>query len=87
MLTCSILLTLDMFGLIPAPADTAAASRFHLCETLATQAAAALEQNDLGTARAALQSAVRRDERVLSAGLRAAGGRLKIGRASCRERV
>ena len=78
LLTCSILLTLDMFGLIPAPADTAAASRFHLCETLATQAAAALEQNDLGTARAALQSAVRRDERVLSAGLRAAGGRLML---------
>ncbi len=78
LLTCSILLTLDMFGLIPAPADTAAASRFHLCETLATQAAAALEQNNFSAARAALQSAVRRDERVLSAGLRAAGGRLML---------
>ncbi len=78
MLTCSILLTLDLFGFIPAPADTAADSRFRLCETLATQAAAALEQNNFSAARAALQSAVRRDERVLSAGLRAASGHLML---------
>ncbi len=78
LLTCSILLTLDLFGYIPARADTETDSRFHLCETLATQAAAAIEQGNLGAARAALQSAVRRDERVLSTGLRLADGRLLI---------
>ena len=76
MLTCSILITLDLFGFIPAPTDTAAASRFRLCEALATQTAAALEQNNFSVARALLQSAVRRDERVLSAGLRSKDGRL-----------
>ncbi len=78
LLTCSILLPLDMFNFIPAPADTETDSRFRLCETLATQAAAAIEQNNLGAARAALKSAVRRDERVLSTGLRLVDGRLLI---------
>jgi diguanylate cyclase (GGDEF)-like protein len=78
MLTCSILLTLDQFGFIPVPADTETDSRFRLCETLATQAATSLEQNNFGAARAALQSAVRRNERVLSTGLRARDGRLLI---------
>lgn len=78
LLTCSILLTLDLFGFIPAPADTETDSRFNLCETLATQAATELEQNNLAAARAALQSAVRRDKRVLSTGLRLPNGRLLI---------
>lgn len=78
LLTCSILLTLDQFGFIPAPVDTETDVRFRLCESLATQASASLEKNNLAAARSALESAVRRNEQVLSTGLRLRDGRLLI---------
>ncbi len=78
MVTCSLLLTLDLVGMIPRASHEAVESRIRLCETLASQVALAAERNDLASVRAAVQVAVRRNEDVLSAGLRAESGRLLV---------
>lgn len=83
LLTCMILLTLDMLGLVPAPADERLQSRVRLGETLAAQAAATA-QSDLGPLRAALAVAVRQNEELLSAGLRDDQGRLLVASADHR---
>jgi diguanylate cyclase (GGDEF)-like protein len=77
-LTCSLLIMLDLLGLIPRPADGLVDSRLRLCETLAAQAAAGVGANDLSSARAALRVAVRRNDDVLSAGMRTEAGRLLL---------
>ena len=77
-LTCSLLIMLDLLGLIPRPEDGLVESRLRLCETLAAQAAAGVASNDLSSARAALRVAVRRNEEVLSAAMRTASGRLLL---------
>lgn len=78
LLTASILISLDLLGFMPAPAGTEVESRIRLCEMLASQTAPAAERNDLASLRAALQVAVRRNDDVLSAGLRAPNGRLLV---------
>jgi len=78
LLTSSLLLTLDLFGLTPLPRDTELEARIQLCETLAAQAATAAERNDLASIRAALQVVARRNPEVLSGALRDASGRLLI---------
>ena len=45
LLTGSILVLLDLFGLVPRPTDAALQARIHLCETLAAQAAGAAERS------------------------------------------
>ncbi len=77
-LTCTILLSLDLLGFMPPPADTALEARIRLCETLATQVTPASQRNDLGSIRTALEVTVRRNDDALSAGLRAANGRLLV---------
>ena len=77
-LTCSLLIMLDLLGLIPRPEDGLVESRLRLCETLAAQAAAGVGTNDLSSARAALRVAVRRNDDVLSAAMRKANGRLLL---------
>jgi diguanylate cyclase (GGDEF)-like protein len=77
-LTCSLLIMLDLLGLVPRPEDGLVESRMRLCETLAAQAAAGVGTNDLSSARAALRVAVRRNEEVLSAGMRTESGRLLL---------
>ena len=79
LITCSILLGLDMIGFLPLGSDELVESRIRLCETLAAQATVATERNDLATIRASLQIAVGRNEDVVSGGLRAAGGDLLVG--------
>jgi diguanylate cyclase (GGDEF)-like protein/PAS domain S-box-containing protein len=76
LVTSYVLLVLDMAGLTPIPEDTALQARVRLCETIAAQAAAAAERTDVGAIRTSLQIAVKRNEDVLSAGLRSASGRL-----------
>jgi diguanylate cyclase (GGDEF)-like protein/PAS domain S-box-containing protein len=77
-LTCTILISLDLFGFMPKPADTTLQARVRLCETLATQTTPAAQRNDMGAIRAALEVTVRQNDDVLSAGLRAADGRLLV---------
>jgi diguanylate cyclase (GGDEF)-like protein/PAS domain S-box-containing protein len=77
-LSCSILVFLDLLGVVPEPRDTELESRLQLVETLAAQTAPAVAKDDFASIRAALMIAVRRNKDVLSAGLRAAGGRLIV---------
>jgi diguanylate cyclase (GGDEF)-like protein len=83
LLTCMILLTLDMLGLVPAPADERLQTRVRLGQTLAAQAAAT-SGSDLGPLRAALAVAVQQNEEMLSAGLRDTQGRLLVTSADHR---
>ncbi|MBW2281604.1 MAG: diguanylate cyclase [Deltaproteobacteria bacterium] len=76
--TCSILVTLDLLGFTPRQADALVESRVRLCEQLAAQAAASADRNDLASIRVSLQVAVRRNDDVISAALRSAGGRLLV---------
>ncbi len=78
LLTASLLVLLDLLGLVPRPGDAALQSRIHLCETLAAQAAAAAERSDFASIRSALRAAVERNREVISAGVRALDGRLLV---------
>jgi diguanylate cyclase (GGDEF)-like protein/PAS domain S-box-containing protein len=78
LLTCSILVLLDLVGLVPRPSDAALQARIHLCETLAAQAAAAAERSDFASIRSTLRSTVQREPSVLSAAVRAPDGRLLV---------
>jgi diguanylate cyclase (GGDEF)-like protein/PAS domain S-box-containing protein len=84
-LTCSILLGLDLVGVVPEPTDRLLESRVQLCETLAAQATVAAERSDVAAIRAALHVVVRRNEEVLSAGLRAPDGRLLVAAGEHRD--
>ena len=77
-LTCSLIVALDFFGFVPDPAADLVEARIQLCETLAVHAAAAADRNDLASIRTSLQVAIRRNEDVLSAGLRSPNGRLLV---------
>ena len=77
-LTCTILISLDLFGFMPAPADTALEARIRLCETLASQTAPAAQRNDMAAIRGALEMLVRRNDEVLAAGKRSATDRLRV---------
>ena len=72
LLTSSIIVLLDLFGLVPAPRDAELEARIRLCETLATQTTSAVAKDDFASIRSVLMVAVRRNDDVLSAGLRAA---------------
>jgi diguanylate cyclase (GGDEF)-like protein/PAS domain S-box-containing protein len=76
--TCSIVVLLDVAGVLPRPADAALQQRIRVCETLAAQAVAAAERNDYAAIRSLLSLAVQREEEVLSAALRAPDGRLLV---------
>jgi diguanylate cyclase (GGDEF)-like protein/PAS domain S-box-containing protein len=78
LLTCVILIGLDLAGLLPVPADRMTEERMRICETLASQAAAAVQRDDFASVRATLRTAVHRNPDVLSAGLRTADGRLAL---------
>ena len=76
LVTSYVLVMLDLVGLTPIPEDTALQARVRMCEAIAAQAASAAERTDIAAIRTSLQVAVRRNEDVLSAGLRGTDGRL-----------
>jgi diguanylate cyclase (GGDEF)-like protein/PAS domain S-box-containing protein len=78
LLTCVILIGLDLAGLLPVPSDRVTEERMRICETLATQAAGSVQRDDFASVRATLRTAVYRNPDVLSAGLRTADGRLAL---------
>ncbi len=84
-LTCAIVILLDLLGIVPEPRDVEFESRLQLVETLAAQATPAIAREDFAGIRAALLVTVRRNESVLSAGLRAAGGRLMVAAGDHRQ--
>jgi diguanylate cyclase (GGDEF)-like protein/PAS domain S-box-containing protein len=78
LLTCSILVLVDLLGLIPTSRDPLLESRVRFCDTLATQSTAAISRGDLAEVRNLLATAIERDEDMLSAALRDDSGRLVI---------
>jgi diguanylate cyclase (GGDEF)-like protein/PAS domain S-box-containing protein len=78
LLTSVILIGLDIAGFLPVPSNRAVEERVRLCETLAAQAAAAVEHDDFAAVRSTLRTTVRRNTDVLSAALRTADGRLVV---------
>jgi diguanylate cyclase (GGDEF)-like protein/PAS domain S-box-containing protein len=75
--TLSILLLIDLVGLLPEPRDAALDNRMRLAEVIATQVGA-WDPSNLAPLRAALEVTVQRNEEVLSAGLRGRDGRLLL---------
>jgi diguanylate cyclase (GGDEF)-like protein/PAS domain S-box-containing protein len=75
-LTLSIVLTLDFLGLLHQASDQRIADRDRLAEVVATQISATPSLANLNSMRGVLQAALRNDPALLSAGLRAANGRL-----------
>jgi diguanylate cyclase (GGDEF)-like protein/PAS domain S-box-containing protein len=76
-ITISILLLVDLVGLLPEPRDDALENRVRLTEVIAAQMAA-WDASNLTPLRAALAITVQRNEEVLSAGLRSGDGRLLL---------
>lgn len=85
-LTCSIVLIIDMIGLLPEPDESELANRIQLCETLASQALPAAERGDFAAIRASLEMAVRRNPSVISTGIRTRDGRLLMSSGDHRSR-
>jgi len=78
LLTSTILMGLDLTGWIPSVENRDTALRIHIAEMVAAQATIGIERGDLRSARAALRVAVERNDEVISAGVRAANGRLIV---------
>lgn len=76
LLTISILLIGDMFGLIPRQQDAIIKSREKIADSLAVQISAAAYSNQLNTLQATLDGVVKRNEEILSAALRRVNGRV-----------
>lgn len=76
LVTTSIMISFDLIGLVPSPADKELQTRVQLCETLAVHAATAVKRSDLASVRNMVQATVKRNEDVLSVGLRLESGRL-----------
>ncbi|NNL66139.1 MAG: diguanylate cyclase, partial [Myxococcales bacterium] len=85
-LTCSLLMGLDLAGLVPVGDEDAVEARVRMCETLAAQAAASSQTGDLAALRSLLKSTVARNEDVISSGLRTHGGRLLVEAGNHRRR-
>ena len=76
LLTTSIMISFDLIGLVPSAGDKELQARVQLCEMLAVHAATAVQRSDLASVRTMVIATVRRNDDVLSAGLRLASGRL-----------
>jgi PAS domain-containing protein len=77
-MTCAILILMDMTGLVPAAHEGVAKTRAVLCESLAHGASEAAARNDYTPVKKLRQGAVRRNDDVLSIGLRDSDGRILV---------
>jgi diguanylate cyclase (GGDEF)-like protein len=77
-LTCSILVGLDLAGILPRASSALSESRIQLCDSLAMEAATAAERNDYASIRRMFSAVVQRNEDVMSIGLRNVSDRLLV---------
>jgi len=77
-LTCAILIGMDLAGVIPRQASALSVSRIHLCESLAMESIAAVDRQDFSAIRRMFDAVVKRNEDVLSVGMRSRGGRVLV---------
>jgi diguanylate cyclase (GGDEF)-like protein/PAS domain S-box-containing protein len=78
LLTGSIVIALDMMGVVPRAKDGIAEARTQLSESLAFQASESAARGDFVSVRKLFEGAVRRNEDVLSVGMRDRDGRLVV---------
>jgi len=78
LLTLSILLAADMFGVTPNTRNAILEARQKVCESLAIQFAVAAQHNDLDLINNTLRASVERNEDMLSAALRGKDGSLLL---------
>ncbi len=76
--TASILLGLDLLGLVPIDRGRGLEARIVFCETLAAQVAAVSARGDLGPLRETLRMTLERNDEVRSIGLREPSGHLLV---------
>ncbi len=84
-LTCAILVLVDLLGVLPERLDEQLESRIKIVETLAMQTIPAVESDDFASVRNVLFVAVRRNDDLQSAGLRGARGQLMISTGKHRQ--
>lgn len=84
-MTCAILVLGDLIGLMPAPRDEDLESRVQIVETLAMHATPAVARKDFASIRDTLLVTLRRNDEVLSAGLRSSRGHLMISAGDHRQ--
>ena len=77
-LTCSILIGLDLTGVLPRESSNLSETRIQVCESLAFEAVAAVDRQDFRSVRRMFDAVVRRNDDVLSIGMRSQGGRLLV---------
>ncbi len=77
-LTCSILVGLDLAGVLPRGSSSLSAARIQLCESLALESLAAVDRNDLSSVRRMFDAVVRRNQDVRSIGMRSQRGNLIV---------
>ena len=85
-LTCSILIGLDLLGFVPEESQRIAEERIQLSELLVTQATVAIDKGDLSGLRPTIEVMIRRNDELLSAGLRETNGRLLFATREHRDR-
>jgi len=77
-LTCSILVALDLAGVMPRQSSDLSESRIQLCESLALESLAAVDRQDFRAIRRMFDAAVKRNDEVLSIGIRNEAGRILV---------
>ena len=77
-LTCSILIAMDLLGVLQSKSSDLAASRIQLCESLALESATAASRKDYSSIRKMFDAVVRRSDDVRSIGLRGRSGQLYV---------
>jgi len=77
-LTCSIIVGLDLAGVLPRQSSSMSESRIQFCESLALQAISTVNRNDFASMRRMFDAVARRNEDVLSIGMRKEGGHLLV---------
>jgi diguanylate cyclase (GGDEF)-like protein len=77
-LMCSILVGLDLAGVLPRQSSGLSEARIQLCESLALETTAGVDRQDFSSVRRMFDAVRRRNDDVLSVGMRSEGGRLLV---------
>ncbi len=84
-MTCAIVVLADLLGMLPEAPDEQLESRIKIVETLSVQTTPLIADEDFASIRQTLIVAVRRNDSLLSAGMRATGGHLMISAGDHRQ--
>jgi diguanylate cyclase (GGDEF)-like protein len=77
-LTCSLIVGLDLAGVLPRETSGLSEARIQLCESLAIESVAAVDRQDFAAVRRMFDAVSRRNDDVASIGMRTRNGRLLV---------